>query len=210
MSQNPCPRCSADRPGLEDSCPQCGWRPSELRALGVHSESGNVEQVPSLRFSLRRLFGLVTVGCVALGTAIACAPRSNFIPAWTTSVLSVILAVEATLALYAACDPWLGIPSTIDSNRVAACGTPLRTGAITRALAILTGILFLLVGGFTSAMFVEDNWTMDSGGASSVEWLMGLPFVAATMIGSFARGVCLAGRCRCTERLSSSASHGLL
>ena len=31
MSQNPCPKCSADRPGLEDACPNCGWRPEGLK-----------------------------------------------------------------------------------------------------------------------------------------------------------------------------------
>ena len=33
MSQNPCPKCSADRPGLEDVCPNCGWRPEGLKPL---------------------------------------------------------------------------------------------------------------------------------------------------------------------------------
>jgi hypothetical protein len=155
-------------------------------------ESGSQDE-SSMRFSLRRLFGFVTVGCVTLGTLITFAPRRGNIPDLFVCILSVILAVETTLAVFAACDPWLGCPFTLGERRSAFPGVPFRTNLTTRIGAILIGMLFLPIGGFVAAIFVDDNWTMDTGGASAPEWLLGLPFIAATMIGSFARGTSLVG-----------------
>ena len=31
MSQNPCPKCRSDRPSLEGVCPNCGWKPNDVR-----------------------------------------------------------------------------------------------------------------------------------------------------------------------------------
>jgi hypothetical protein len=147
----------------------------------------------SMQFSLRRLFGFVTVGCVTLGTLITFAPRRGNIPDFIVCILSVILAVETTLAVFAACDPWLSYPSTLDERRSVFPGDPFRTNLTTRIGAILIGMLFLAIGGFVAAIIVEDNLTMDTGGASAPEQLLGLPFIAATMIGSFARGASLIG-----------------
>jgi hypothetical protein len=121
------------------------------------------------------------------------APRAGNILDFIVCVLSVILAVETTLAVFAACDPWLGCPSTLAECPSAFAGEPFRTNLTTRIVAILVGMLFLAIGGLVAAIFVENNWTMDTGGASAPEWLLGLPFIAATMIGSFARGASLVG-----------------
>jgi hypothetical protein len=145
------------------------------------------------QFSLRGLFGFVTVGCVAFGTLITFAPRRGNIPDVFVAILSVILAVETTLAAFAACDPWLGYPSALDECPPAFPGEPFRTDLATRILAFVAGMLFLAIGGLVAVILVEDNWTMDTRGASPREWLLGLPFIAATMIGSFARGVSLIG-----------------
>ena len=145
------------------------------------------------RFSLRRLFGFVTVGCVAFGTLITFAPRRGNIPDFIVAILSVILAVETTLAAFAACDPWLGYPSALDERPPVFPGEPFRTDLATRILAFVAGMLFLAIGGLVAAIIVEDNLTMDTGGASALEQLLGLPFIAATMIGSFARGASLIG-----------------
>lgn len=147
----------------------------------------------SIQFSCRSLIGFVTLGCVTLGATFAFAPRSGNIPDFIISVLGTILAVETTLALYAACDPWLGCPSALAEEQSATAGELYRTDLITRIFAILLGIFFLLVGGFAAAILVEDNLTMDTGGASGAEWRLGLPFIAATMIASFARGTSLFG-----------------
>ncbi len=145
------------------------------------------------QFSLRRLFGFVTVGCVAFGTLITFAPRRGNIPDFIVAILSVILAVETTLAAFAACDPWLGYPSALDECPPVFPGEPFRTDLATRILAFVAGMLFLAIGGLVAVILVEDNLTMDTRGASPREWLLGLPFIAATMIGSFARGVSLIG-----------------
>jgi hypothetical protein len=80
MSQNPCPQCRSDRPSIEGVCPNCGWKPNDMRKerelmirthadprAGVERGSRNTS---ALQFSLRRLLGFVTVGCVALGALI--------------------------------------------------------------------------------------------------------------------------------------------
>ena len=66
---------------------------------GVERGSRNTS---ALQFSLRRLLGFVTVGCVTLGALIAFAPRAGNILDFIVCVLSVILAVETTLAVFAA------------------------------------------------------------------------------------------------------------
>jgi len=128
-------------------------------------ESGSQDK-SSMQFSLRRLFGCVTVGCVTLGTLITFAPRRGNIPDFIVCILCVILAVETTLAVFAACDPWLGYPFTLDQRRSASPGDPFRTSLTMRIGAILIGMLFLAIGGFVAAILVEDNVTMDTGGAS--------------------------------------------
>ena len=102
------------------------------------------------QFSLRRLFGFVTVGCVAFGTLITFAPRRGNIPDFIVAILSVILAVETTLAAFAACDPWLGYPSALDECPPVFPGEPFRTDLATRILAFVAGMLFLAIGGLVA------------------------------------------------------------
>ena len=186
MTQNPCPECTSDRVSLEDACPSCGWRPTEIRTEGEGLGHERVSLPPSnaMRFSLRRMLGFVTLGCIGFGAAISAAgPQFEDT---LRSFLATVLAVQCATALYAACDPLLGHPITLDIQ-------PIRTGHVTLTLATIVSVLFLLLGGLGSMIFVENNLTMDAGGASFQEWLDGSGLIVATCIGSFARGAALVG-----------------
>ena len=77
MSLNPCPKCSSDRPGLEDACPNCGWSPGESHEEREPLPLGRpVAEAPQrVQFGLSQLLQVVTV--VALWCA-ACRRERGF------------------------------------------------------------------------------------------------------------------------------------
>lgn len=70
-------------------------------------------------------------------------------------------------------------------------GSP-RTSWLTVSSAMIIGLLFGLLGGLGAFLFVDNNLTMDSGGASAEEFIRGSGVIASAALGGIARGVCLA------------------
>ena len=140
-----------------------------------------------MHFSLRFLFGMSTLAAIGMGAAVA---------AWSISgwyvMPSAVLAVETSLAVYATGDRCWGCPHSLVDERQTLAEDPA-SATVTRVMAWLVAIMFLLLGGLGAMLLVEDNFTMDTGGAKPIQWLLGLAFVLATAVGGFARGAMLVG-----------------
>jgi hypothetical protein len=143
-----------------------------------------------MQFSLRRLIGFITLGCVALGAAtFAVAAGGKVWEAFVLAIAAVVLAV----ALYAACDPWAGYPAKLDKDPAQVFLPRFHSGPVTLALSLLVGVLCLLAGLLWSLIAISGGIGMKSPGVSVFDWLKGSGVIAATCIGNYARGAGLVG-----------------
>ena len=141
---------------------------------------------------MRELCLFVTLVAVALGVGILTAG-----PAFEDALrcfLATLLAIETVAALYAVADTWLQ-NSGENRGRVdqRSLDPSIRGFSWTWFPAIVVGTVFLVLGGIGILIFVDNNLTMDTQGASLNDWIHGSPLILATCIGSFARGAAIVG-----------------
>jgi hypothetical protein len=134
-----------------------------------------------MQFSLRRLLGFVTLGCVSIGVSMAFGvdashPLNAFVD-FLPAVARIGSAMLLFLAGYAALDPWLGFPSSLEKKWPRRTGESVRTGPVVLGLTILASVIVGLPGVLMMLLTVEDNWSMDAGSTSTVEWIAGTPLV---------------------------------
>ena len=133
--------------------------------------------------------GYLTLGCITLGCAVmglGSGGKSFFTP-----MFIVFLGPFLAASLWAALDPWVPCPRAMDEQLHDHKGIP-RTSWLTVSSAMIIGLLFGLLGGLGAFLFVDNNLTMDSGGASAKEFIRGSGVIASAAVGGMARGICLA------------------
>ena len=108
-----------------------------------------------------------------------------------TPMFIMFLGPFLATSLWAAFDPWVPCPRSIDEQLHDHKGIP-RTSSLTVSSAMIIGLLFGLLGGLGAFLFVDNNLTMDSGGASAEEFIRGSGVIASAALGGMARGICLA------------------
>ena len=128
-----------------------------------------------MQFSLRRLLGWMTLVCLSIGVTLILGPDTShplgFIFDFVPAVLRMGAALLLVLAGYAALDPRLGVPSSLQRKWPNSPGELARTGPVTLGLTIVMSIVIGLPGCFMMLLTVEDSWSMDTGGASTAEWI---------------------------------------
>ena len=142
-----------------------------------------------MRFSIGRMMGYLTLGCITLGcalTGLETGGKSSFTP-----MFAVLLGPFLAASLWAALDPWVPCPRSMDEKLHDHDGSP-RTSWLTVSSAMIIGLLFGFLGGLGAFLFVDNNLTMDSGGASAAEFIRGSGVIASAALGGMARGICLA------------------
>ena len=132
-----------------------------------------------LRCSLKELFVAVTLVCVAIGVLVATFGGQP--DEVLTCFLATVLAVECVAALYAIVET--RNPKPLESAKPPTAWIWVRGSVL--------GLLFTGLGGIGILAFIDNNLTMDTGGASPEEWKAGIPLIVATCVGCFARGATL-------------------
>ncbi|MEM7474648.1 MAG: hypothetical protein AAF483_06625 [Planctomycetota bacterium] len=142
-----------------------------------------------MRFSLGQVFGYLTLAVVAFGAAVF---TFDFDPKSTLqSFIASVLATLLAAALFAIATPVLGVPKTLESNTERASEPNYVCSREIASLCLLIGLFMFGLGLLGAYIYVDNNLTMDTGGASMEEFIAGSGVIFAAAVGGYARGFCL-------------------
>lgn len=154
MSHNPCPKCSADRPGLETPCASCGWSPQTLAPPQPALRSPSLARAGRQRSLWWAYFIAPAVAPIAFAVsffvfglaALALNPEDTGTPAAVVAVPLFSLTAGIVISYFAAGAFGMPIVLMLDKrqmlNGYTVCGAALASSLIFLALS---GALMIVV-----------------------------------------------------------------